>query len=195
MIKITKRIFVVAADQARNDKDLTFWQKDEPLSQEAQKIMDNVYLRYLAETSFVLAGSSHFTRAIQAGQRISGGGYVSKFDDLDPISEGAWDLLLAENPGVRRFTDRAMFERRESRYLLLAEGKNLLRLIKSMADRIEMGQNVLLICSRLFIESAMAQTEDRINLRYLENGDVVLFQFEENKKFVGLEILPSRLSR
>lgn len=195
MIKRTKRIFVVAADQRRNDNNPTFWQKEELLLPEMRKILDNVYLRYLAETSFVLAGSSHFTRAIQAGQCVSGNGYVSKFDDLDPISEGAWDLLLAENPGVKSFTDRAMFERRESRYLLLAEGKNLLRLIKSMADRIEMGQNVLLVSNRLFVESAMAQTEDKVNLRYLENGDTVLFQFEENKKFVGLEILPSRLSR
>lgn len=195
MTQRLKRIFVMAFDQKRNDIDSTFWQKDEPLSGDSQKMLDNVYGRFLAEVYFVLVGSSHFKRAIQAAQNISASSHILKFENLDPISDNAWDVLLSENPNVKKSTDKEMFERHESRYLLLTEGKNLLRFIKSMADRIEMGQNVLLVSNTLFVESAMAQTEEKFRLKYLESGDVVVFLFEENKKFVGLEILTCSVNR
>ncbi len=190
-----KRIFIVCSDiwkayETSLSKGISIWHEDAEISDEGMRIIKCLYETQLAEVNFQMYGSSPFKRAVQAAETLSGGNHVFKWKELGPISVKAWNEWHRINRKIFPASSNELLYDAASSALLYAEGDHMFHFIKSIADRINLGQNALLVSHQILAECALAYVNGSWPLKKVHSDYYgMIFHFGEGKEFIKCEFI------
>lgn len=196
MLEKNKRIFVIFADMWKAYEmslsgSVSVWHENAEISDEGKSDMMRLYKDQLEEVNFEFYGSSPFRRAYQAAEMLSGGNHVFKFKELGSAYIKDWNIWHRKNRKVFPTLDCEMLRDVSSSALLRDEGDQMYHYIKSCAERIKQGQNVLLVSHGILVRCAAAYANVIWPCNVEFNG--IIFHFNESKKFIKCEFIPHRI--
>lgn len=171
-------------------RPVSVWHEPANISDEGRKRMKRLFETQLAEVNFELYGSSMLKRAIQAAEMLSSGSHVIKWKELGPISIKAWDDWHKKNRMIYPSLSCNELRNISSSALLDTEGCHMLDFIKSVAGRIKLGQNALLVSHEILVACAAAHAKGTSPFSLAEkefNG--IIFHFGEGKELKKCEFI------